>query len=253
LGSNGILGIGSTSIDCGGTCVTGNYSGTFVQYYSCPAGAANAAACTSAPTVPESFQVTNPVFKLPVHNNGVLLKMPAVTHPGAATASGELIFGLNTAPNNTVPVSATKVYLGLDYINKPDSYLNVTTIYKGISFASSYLDTGTNGLFFTDNTLTQCNGATWYCPASTLSPTAQISDGDNAALHPVQVAFQIGNAEALFSTNNTAFSDAAGATPSSTTSFAWGMPFFYGRNVYLSIWDLHQATGPWYAWTPVTP
>jgi hypothetical protein len=62
--------------------------------------------------------------------------------------------------------------------------------------------------------------------------------------------FQVGNAEALFSTSNTAFSDAAGAAPTGSTAFAWGMPFFYGKRVYMSIWDLKVGSaGPWYAWT----
>jgi hypothetical protein len=251
LGSNGILGIGSTTLDCGVGCVAGTYTNSFVQYYSCPQGATSAAACTPA-AVPANLQVFNPIAALPTrYNNGVVLKMPAVTHPGAATASGELIFGLDSAANNTVPASATKVFLGVD--PNTDSYLNVTTVYGGKTFLSSYLDTGTNGLFFTDSTLIRCNGATWYCPAKTINTTAQISDGDNAALNRVNTAFQIGNAEALFSTNNTAFNDATGATPASSASFAWGMPFFYGRNVYLSIWQQAGAvSGPWYAWTPVT-
>ena len=254
LGSNGILGIGSTTLDCGVGCVAGNYTNSFVQYYSCPQGAANSAACAAA-AVPANMQVYNPIAALPTgYNNGVVLKMPTVTHPGAGTASGELIFGLDSTANNSVPAGATKVYLGVDPVNNLASYLNVTTNHNGSTYRSSYLDTGTNGLFFTDNSLTRCNGATWYCPASTLNKIAVISDGDSPAAHPVTVNFQIGNVEALFSTNNTAFSDAAGAAPTGSASFAWGMPFFYGRNVYLSIWQQAGAlSGPWYAWTPVTP
>lgn len=258
LGSNGILGIGSTTLDCGVNCVTGNYTGSFVQYYSCPQNAASSTAC-SATAVQANQQVYNPVAALPsAYNNGVVLKMPAVTDPGAATASGELIFGLNTAPNNTVPAGATQVVLGTNTQNL-DSYLNVTTLYNGNTYRSSYLDTGTNGLFFADSSIARCTGATWYCPRSTLNVSAVISDGDNPALNPVGVSFQIGNAEALFSTNNTAFQDAAGAPPVSANpkpgaalTFAWGMPFFYGRQVYLSIWQQAGAVNaPWYAWAPL--
>lgn len=258
LGSNGILGIGSTTLDCGQNCVAGNYTGSFVQYYSCPPNATSVGAC--APTaVQANQQVYNPVAALPAaYNNGVVLKMPAVTDPGAATASGELIFGLNTVANNAVPAGATQVVLGTNP-NNMASYLNVTTRYNGSTYLSSYLDTGTNGLFFTDNTIARCTGATWYCPQNTLSVSAVISDGDNPALNPVNVSFQIGNAEALFSTNNTAFHDAAGAPPASANaqpgaalSFAWGMPFFYGRQVYLSIWQQAGAVNaPWYAWAPL--
>lgn len=254
LGSNGILGIGSTTLDCGVGCVAGNYSNSFIQYYTCPQGASSSAACGPA-AVGANQQIYNPIAALPAaYNNGVVLRMPAVTHPGAATASGELIFGLNTTGNNTVPGSATKVYLGVDPVNNLASYLNVTTNHNGKTYRSSYLDTGTNGLFFTDSTLTRCNGATWYCPSTTLNKIAVISDGDNPGANLVSVNFQIGNVEALFSTNNTAFSDSAGAAPTGSASFAWGMPFFYGRNVYLAIWQQAGAlTGPWYAWTPVTP
>ncbi len=257
LGSNGILGIGSTTLDCGQNCLQGTYTGSFIQYYSCPQGATSSAACSAA-AVQSNQQVYNPIAALPAtpirYNNGVVLKMPAVTHPGAATASGEMIFGLDSTPNNTVPASATKVYLGVDFVNNLSSYLNATTQFHGITYRSSYLDTGTNGLFFTDPTLTLCNGATWYCPINTMNTTAVISDGDNPSSNAVGVAFQIGNVESLFSTNNTAFSDSAGSAPVGSTSFAWGMPFFYGRNVYLSIWQQAGAlTGPWYAWTPVTP
>lgn len=252
LGSNGILGIGSTTLDCGQNCVAGNYANSFIQYYTCPQNPANAAAC-GAGAVPANLQVYNPVAALPApYNNGVALKMPAVTDPGAATASGELVFGVNTRPNNTVPANATQVELGTDYLNKPNSYLNVTTVYNGTTFLSSYLDTGTNGLFFTDTSIPRCTGSTWYCPRSTLSVSAVVSDGDNPALNRVAVAFQIGNAEALFSTNNTAFQDASGASPGAAGSFAWGMPFFYGRQVYLSIWQQAGALrAPWYAWAPL--
>jgi hypothetical protein len=255
LGSNGILGIGSTTLDCGQTCLAGDYTGSFVQYYSCPQSATNSAGCSPA-AVPINQQVYNPVAALTDvrYNNGVVLKMPAVTHPGAATASGELIFGLNSVANNTVPVTATKVNLGVDYVHNPNSYLNVTTKYNGVTYQSSYLDTGTNGLFFTDATIPLCSGATWYCPKNVINTTAVLSDGDNPSANPAGVTFQIGNVEALFSTNNTAFSDAAGSAPGGSSSFAWGMPFFYGRNVYLSIWQqAGSLNGPWYAWTPVTP
>jgi hypothetical protein len=252
LGSNGILGIGSTTLDCGLNCEAGDYTGSFVQYYSCPQGASSSAAC-SATAVSAALQVYNPVAALPAaYNNGVVLKMPAVTDPGAATASGELIFGLNTLPNNTPPATAGKVFLGVDFATRPDSYLNLSTVFKGNTFQRSYLDTGTNGLFFSDATMARCLGSTWFCPKATLNASALLSDGDNPLLNPVSVDFQIANAEALFSTNNTAFSGAAGAAPAGSTSFAWGMPFFYGRQVYLSIWQqAGSLNGPWVAWAPI--
>jgi hypothetical protein len=88
-----------------------------------------------------------------------------------------------------------------------------------------------------------------------LKQTATIADGDSLMpQNAIDVQFSVGNAEALFVTTNTAFGDLAGAPPSATAtgvpSFSWGLPFFYGRQVYLSIWQQAGAVnGPWYAWT----
>jgi hypothetical protein len=80
---------------------------------------------------------------------------------------------------------------------------------------------------------------------------ALLSDGGSTTQNVVGVQFQVANAEALFSTSNTAFSGASGAAPAGSTAFAWGMPFFYGKRVYMSIWDITTvgSAGPWYAWT----
>jgi hypothetical protein len=267
LGSNGILGVGSTNLDCGGGCLGGG-NGSFVQYYGCPQGASSTNSCISNAPVAANLQVSNPIaaFANPAYNNGVVLAMPAVTDPGAAAASGELIFGVDSIAgssvlsNNTVPTGPSgtqKVLLGVDTGNIA-AYLNITTqVTLGgriQTFTSSYLDTGTNGLFFNDSSpapIARCAGSTWYCPKSVMTLNAVLSDGGSTVLNPVSVAFQVGNAEALFSTSNTAFGDAAGAGPTGSTSFAWGMPFFYGKRVYMSIWDIttSSSAGPWYAWT----
>jgi hypothetical protein len=256
LGSNGILGIGSVTLDCGQICLLGNYAGTYIQYYSCPVGAASTAACTAA-AVPANLQVYNPVAALPVDNNGVVLVLPQVTGLGASKASGELIFGINTqvagntTADNQLAAGARRIYLGVQYASNPDSYLNVTTTYAGLTIQNSYLDTGTNGLFFSDASITRCIGSTWYCPASTLAKTAVMSDGDNPLNNLVNVNFSIGNADAYFSTVNTALGDLGGAHPAAQAaapSFAWGLPFFFGRRVFLSIWQQAGAlTGPWYS------
>jgi len=269
LGSNGILGVGSTNIDCGSVCLDGSYAlnGTFVQYYGCLPGAISIGNCDTAAKVDANLQVSNPVFAFldSRFNNGLVLAMPAVKDPGAATASGELIFGVDSISSgtggfsvNTVPSNTNKVLLGVDPVNNLNSYLNITTqLFIGSSpqtFLGSYLDTGTNGLFFNDSSsvpIPKCANSTWYCPSTTLTLNAVLSDGGSTLLNQVNVNFQVGNAEALFSTSNTAFGDASGAAPVGSTDFAWGMPFFYGKRVYMSIWDITSSSSPapWYAWT----
>jgi len=250
LGSNGILGIGSTTMDCGLLCAQGQYP-DFVQYYSCPTGAIDPNDCV-ATDMPENSQVFNPVAAFTSHNNGVVIDLPAVPWPGAGKAWGELIFGINTGTNNQQPVMPP-ILLGMDWLNKPLSYLNITTQYAGRDIAQSYLDTGTNGLFFAaDAGIDVCLAGSWYCPAKTVSRTADLSDGDVLGRNRVTVGFQVGNAEALFTTQNTAFGELAGVPPAANT-FAWGLPFFFGKKVFLSIWNpMSQNTAsnnlPWYAW-----
>jgi hypothetical protein len=205
-------------------------------------------------------QVFNPVAALDVDNNGVVLLMPKVTGLGAATANGELIFGINTQVNNQV-LTATQVRLGVDWQHRPESYLNVTTQYDGQTIYNSYFDTGTNGLFFSDsatNSISKCPGAEWYCPTNLTTQTAILSDGDFPQQHRVTVQFDVGNASSMFSTTNSAFGELAGVPPGAVgtvgTSFSWGMPFFFGKRVVLSIWNPYAtdslfSSGPWYSWT----
>jgi Protein of unknown function (DUF3443) len=61
------------------------------------------------------------------------------------------------------------------------------------------------------------------------------------------VTFTIANADALFSTSNAAFND-LGATDFG--AFDWGVPFFFGRNVFVAI-DGQQTPsglGPYWAY-----
>ena len=248
LGANGILGIGSVTLDCGSMCQTGVYTGTFIQYYQCPAAATSSSAC-SATAVPVNMQTYNPVAAIPdpAYNHGVVLNMPAVTLSlGAASASGELVFGIDTQSNNQT-ASVPKVYLG----TQPSSsaYLNISTIYQGQTY--TYLDTGTNTLVFPDSALPLCSGSGWYCPPAVVSTSATLANGDAPAQNQVVVDFSVGNADALFSTINTAYSNLAAPAPANAPTFVWGLPFFYGRRVSMAIWDLVGAVGPWYAWSTI--
>ena len=64
-----------------------------------------------------------------------------------------------------------------------------------------------------------------------------------------QFTFSIANADALFSSSNVAFANLGGAAGSANAgAFVAGLPFFFGRVVYTSIWgQALSANGPWYA------
>ena len=184
-------------------------------------------------------QVQNPVASFPADNNGVLIQLPAVGAQGAATASGSLIFGIGTQSNNG---------LGSAQTYTTDDLGNFTTVYAGNSYPSSFIDSGSNGLFFLSSSVTgiaQCaSDDVFYCPSTTLSLTAQ-NVGQNGTAGTV--AFSIANAEQLFSTDNAAFGDLGGPN---TGVFDWGVPFFFGRKVFVAI-DGAQTpagAGPYWAY-----
>ncbi|HVA01328.1 MAG TPA: DUF3443 family protein, partial [Terriglobia bacterium] len=70
------------------------------------------------------------------------------------------------------------------------------------------------------------------------------------------VSFSIANADALFNANggtNAAFNDLGGdsGTSPSTDYFDFGMPFFYGRNVFVGIENEpgpNGVVGPYWAY-----
>ena len=73
------------------------------------------------------------------------------------------------------------------------------------------------------------------------------------------VTFYVGNAETLFNSTNTAFNDIAASSGSqsaycqngsSNCSFDFGLPFFFGRNVYVAISGANTPVGfgPYFAY-----
>jgi hypothetical protein len=220
LRANGILGVGLFAADCGGGCVTAALPR---WYYSCDASGA----CLAS-TQALAQQVTNPVSRFALDNNGVVIDLPAIADAGAASVAGSMIFGIGTQANNTLGgASVLKA-------NPVTGY--VVTTSAGQTYAQSYVDSGSNGLFFRSTQLPQCG--LWYCPSSTQAANASIVGTDGAAN---AVSFAIGNSSALFASSNNAFHDLAGVASS---GFGWGLPFFFGRRVYTAIASRETSAGP---------
>jgi hypothetical protein len=239
LGANGILGVGLFAQDCGGACAlpAGSGSKNPDWYYECP----------SSGCVPMSTgealaqQVTNPVALFPSDNNGVIVELPSISG-AATTVNGSLVFGIGTQSNNGL--SSATVYTAPGFV--------FTTTYSGHSYPGSFLDSGSNGYFFADTTgIMDCsgNGSGFYCPATTqnLSATNQGANGASGT-----VKFTIANAQTLFANaSDHAFSDLGGPTLGSNVNyFDWGLPFFFGRNVFTAIEGKSTpgGTGPYWAY-----
>ncbi len=255
LQAKGILGIGLLQHDCGQLCRSGAYDAlASLAYYACAPGAAGASGAACVPTAaPLASQVQQPITYFASNNNGSIVLLPALPEAGALKATGRLVFGIGTQANNQL--GATTQVLAVDANPASPSYLYLNTDYGGRRMASSYLDSGSNGLFFDDATLPPCSGnsggAAWFCPGSVQRRTAQVSGhavGAAALGGTATVNFSIANANALFSTTNTAFASLGGSAGSANAgAFVWGLPFFYGRAVYTSIWgQALSVNGPWY-------
>jgi len=229
LGANGILGVGNFQQDCGSSCANSAVPGT---YYVC----ASNGSCSSA-AVPVNFQVQNPVSTFPQDNNGLLISLPSIPDTGAPTVAGSLIFGIGSQTNNGI---------GAAVIYKLNQSGDIQTAFNNVSY-KSFIDSGSNGLFFLDSTtlgIPDCTTSKgFYCPVTTQSYTVTNSSMNGAS---GSVSFNIANAEALFAANNgqnAAFNDLGGGTGTgpSTDDVDFGMPFFYGRNVFVGI---ENKTGP---------
>jgi len=219
LGGNGLLGVGSFRHDCGGACVSTAVPGT---YYTCPGGHG-----CSPTALALAKQVAHPVALLPSDNNGVLIQLPAIDPGGATNVVGALVLGIGTRDDNALGGAQA---LGIDNAG------HFTTIFNGRTYANSFIDSGSNVLFFNSTALPACTNPGWtrfYCPLSmqTLAAVNQGTNGTNGS-----VSFTVGNAYSLITNNSatTAFNDIAAKTLAGD-GFDWGLPFFFGRNVFMAI------------------
>jgi len=243
--ANGVLGIGVFAQDCGAACVSP--ATPLDMYYGCTA----AGACT-AENIVLAAQVTNPVTLFAADNNGIIVSMPNLQNVnGDASVQGELTFGLGTQSDNPIPAT------GLTMLGA-DSHGDFSTTYNGGATAlPALLDSGTGSYAFDDPVLaaSPCMNPKWvgyYCPAvapqsasavnaSASSTTANIISSTNT------VNFAIGDPN-TFVLTAAAFGQLAGG--GGLTTFKWGMPFFYGRKIYIGF-DARASgsfAGPYYAY-----
>jgi hypothetical protein len=222
LGMNGILGVGLFNQDCP-SC---SASSAPAVYFAC-----TASGCS--PTVlPLDSQVANPVAAFASDNNGIAITLPAVAQGGVATLSGSLIFGIGTQANNQ---------LGSATVYATDRQGNFTTTYKGASY-TAFLDSGSNAVFFRDLSIPQCLG--FYCPPTPLALSA-VNTAFNGASGSVNFTV-----ESIQSLNRNAAAANVGADAGLGRTFDWGLPFFFGRTVFVAISGAStpKGSGPYWAY-----
>jgi hypothetical protein len=246
LGANGILGIGPEPFDCGLACDPSAGGTPPTVYYLCSSGGSCSTTFVSCGTLCQDAnpnqQVTNPVVVFPTDNNGTILTLPAVNDV-AATVTGTLTFGIGTESNNTLPSTATLFTL--------DSSDNFTTNFVTQALTASFIDSGSNGLFFPDSSLTVCGDApSWYCQAATSLSATNVDPNNGSTTNTV--TFNVDDFDTVTQANPSAaaFSNLAGPMPctASPCSFDWGLPFFYNRSVFTAIDGTTVGTTPGPFW-----
>jgi hypothetical protein len=233
LGAEALIGLGAFQQDCGSACAA-PVSEVPSMYYTC-----DASGVCSAASVSLADQLVDPVWEFPQDNNGLLVTLPSIAATGAATASGSVIFGIGTQSDNALG-SATV------YTMNDEGYF--TTTFEGVAYPESFIDSGSNGLYFLSSStlgIAECSDEPgFYCPAATVNYTATNTGANGAS---GQISFSIANADTLFSTDDAAYDDLGGDNPD---SFDWGLPFFFGRTVFVGIQGQTSSggTGPYWAY-----
>ena len=237
FGANGIIGIGLGAIDCGSFCST---SSSTNDYYTCP----TAGGCTSLHPA-NSLQVYNPVALMSGDNNGVIVDLPAAAGFGQSATTGTLTFGIGTRSNNQLTAAN---------LLTTDDYGQITATYNGTALDKSFIDSGTNFYSFSDSAITQCTGAIkgFYCPTSTLSLSALLTGGNG---HSATINFHVDNTTTIAATDFYVL-PGLGGDPNAfdslhpiSDSFDVGLPFFYGRRVFVAIAGRNAGgtAGPYWA------
>jgi hypothetical protein len=252
FGSNGIIGIGVTTTDCGSAC-TANGGESAAIYYDCPASGCSSIIGRASNASAPFQQLPNPVAAMSVDNNGSSLVLPAVPSGGESTITGTLYFGIGTQTNNGL--GTAKIYTTTGS-NSPYGPGLITVDYKGYALTESFIDSGSSLYFFEDSTITPCPTSGGfdglYCPSSGLSLSPAIV-GQNGS--QVSAPFTLYNAQTQFSTGDAAV-PGVGGNPAVifpnvdlSDSFDYGLPFFYGRTVYTAIEGRSAGgtTGPYFA------
>jgi Protein of unknown function (DUF3443) len=229
LGANGILGVGPLVQDCGTQCTLTGSSNPGL-YYDC------AGSTCTVTTQALAQQVQNPVASFPTDNNGVIIELPPASNP-TSSLSGSLVFGIGTQSNNSLS-GATVFPINSD--------IEFSTTFKGQAYPA-FIDSGSNAFFFLDSSTTslpQCSDDTsFYCPGSNTGLSAIPSSTGGAT---ETVKFTIGNADSQFSNSSAfVFPMLGGPNPG---SFDWGLPFFFGRNVFTAINGKSTPGGPGPYW-----
>lgn len=238
FGARGVLGIGVFVQDCGTACA--DAATPLPIYYGCTA----AGVCT-AENVALTAQVTNPVAMFAQDNNGLIINLPSPQSlNGDPALQGEITFGIATQTDNQLPGSGLTILAA-------DANGDFTAAYNGATAAvPALIDSGSDSYVFSDPGIPVCAAGAfigYYCPSNSPQMLTTVNTGAGSGGVVSSVQFTIADPN-TFSLGASAFAQLAGGEGS--MSFVWGMPYFYGRKIYIALEQRPGGgfTGPYYAY-----
>jgi hypothetical protein len=264
-GFNGILGVGLFAEDCGDICQ--NYESNL--YFNCDPSDTSvppqASPCKRTTALVATEQLKNPIAALSVDNNGLIVQLPIVPQGGAVSVEGNVILGIDTRTASSVGYADNSATADLTTFTAAEktgeNFAYFKTNYRGTTYPTSFLDTGSNGLYFdapSSAVMKDCsflNEPWFFCPDSEMSLQAQTQSADGLVSSIVN--FKIIGLQDLFDPNMVFYNLGGDAgtgdnnpNPDPTIGFDWGLPFFLGRNVYNGINGKTSSlgTGPYWAY-----
>lgn len=216
VGGNAILGIGPLGSDAS--------SSLRVRYFTQVANQTNLLA-----TVPENIAVPNPVTRLDQHNNGLVLQFPPVGLAGETTLKGTMTLGLNTANNNATS--------GVKFFGVSDAARLRITL-AGRSY-NGLIDSGSNYYHFPSRYMAPCEGTIFFCPSKPETVPITIQSWDLASSLTSELLI-----DDYRNYNGMAAQPGLAGYDSGATELVLGLPYFYGRKVYVAIQGKGTASVP---------
>lgn len=186
--------------------------------------------------IPVQYFNVNPVGYFVSDNNGEIISLPAATANTNTNLVGTITFGLNTESNNSVPNGVSSV------LGDPNNFIGefkATT--QGVTYDSMF-DSGTNTWLFYDASIAVCPTGD-YCPSSAVTWQSTINSYNNTS-NPISI-----NAT-IEAPGNNAIMPFWGYQ-SSSGSGLYGLPFYYGKTVYLGFvgYQTSMGAGPTWGFT----
>ncbi|AUR51638.1 DUF3443 family protein [Aquella oligotrophica] len=186
--------------------------------------------------IPVQYLNVNPVGYFANDNNGEIISLPAATANGNTNLIGTLTFGLNTESNNAIPGSVNSI------LGDPNNFIGKFTVTaQGVTYDSMF-DSGTNHWLFYDTAIPTCQPDNLvYCPAAA-TQWQSIASSYNGSGTPIAISADIASP--------TGYSSIMPfwGIQSSLGSGLYGLPFYYGKTVYLGFIGSQTSMGAGPTW-----